>query len=331
MKLNALQRTACVAAFAMVVATCADDTPAGPLSPTVNRIDVGVLGGAPARVSPQQTLQLWAIATGSDGATTDVTNLAAWSSSNGDVATVAPGGVVSARSPGATIIRAQYGSAAGVLETAVAIMPCAASTLSPPALVFAAKPAISCSDYTGYGQRLDVAASSSSCRWTAVSDAPWLSLACYDRVQSYTPPTAGSGTVRYNVLDHNNTTSARIGNITVLFDDGSRLVHRVTVEAPACSYTTSPLETRVPREGGEGSFEVVAVPAGCAWKLPPAVYGGGQPDLVPSITSGVGTLRVNYRVANLRDGRTFTITVTGPNSADPIGVHTVLQGFPNPR
>jgi hypothetical protein len=326
MSVDAVQRAAGAVVVTLFAATCAD-SPARPSGPAVSRVEVGVLGGLPARVSPQQTLQLYAVATGDDNGSTDVTNLATWSSSNSAIASVSAGGVVAGKSPGSLVVTARYGSGEGSIETAVAVMPCAASTLSPAALVFAAKPPISCSDFSN-GQRVDVTASNSACRWTAVSDAPWLTLGCYNQVPTYTPGPPGTGPLHYTVLEPNNTPSARTGHITVSFDDGSRLVHTVTVEAPACSYTTSPLETKLPREGGEGSFEVVAVPANCVWRLPPTVYGGGAPDLTLSVTSGTGTQRVNYRVVNLRDGRKFTIPVIGVNNDDPYGVHTVLQGYP---
>src|SRR5712671_1222364 len=109
--------------LALLASSCAKD---GPVSPGersgVARVQVGVLGNVPARVEPRHELQLWALAAGSDGGTTDVTNLAQWSSSNAAVASVGPGGLVSGVSEGRVVVKATYQSVTGQLDAEVTLV-----------------------------------------------------------------------------------------------------------------------------------------------------------------------------------------------------------------
>jgi hypothetical protein len=80
---------------ALVSVTCSGKTAVSPTPvPSVARVDVGVLGSAPAVVQPGQTLQLYALAADTGGVTTDVTNLAQWASANTATAVVSAGGLV---------------------------------------------------------------------------------------------------------------------------------------------------------------------------------------------------------------------------------------------
>src|SRR5215510_9578810 len=156
-----------IAAVALVTSVCRDGAPSSPTNTrsNVSRIDVGVLGDQPARVSPPQKIQLWALAVDNAGSTLDVTNAAAWSSSNPAVATVSAGGVVSGLADGVVRVTAEYQGATGYLETQVAASPCAASSLTPPRLVFSAFGVFGCSDDNSvYGERVNVNAAE-TCRW----------------------------------------------------------------------------------------------------------------------------------------------------------------------
>jgi Big-like domain-containing protein len=319
--------------LALLASSCAKD---GPVSPGersgLARVQVGVLGNVPARVEPRHELQLWALAAGSDGGTTDVTNLAQWSSSNAAVASVGPGGLVSGVSEGRVVVKATYQSVTGQLDTEVTlVVGCSTSTLAPTSFVFGTNGWTRCSDDGGqYGQRVDVVASSQACTWTATSDVPWLGMDCYSRAQTYTPSQSGSGSFFYRV-DPNNTPSSRIGHITVSFQDGARIVHTVSEEAPTCSFTTSPLETTVPKEGGSASFDVVAVPSDCRWTISGLPNYQVAPPLVAlSRTSGTGSQRVDYRVVSANVGPTtgtrhLVIYINGLSGVNPPGTHTVVQ------
>jgi hypothetical protein len=91
-----------VVAASVVHAGCSKDTPP---TPTLRSVAVS---GVPTSLVPPNTVTLTATATLSDGSSQNVTASAAWDSSNIAVATVASGGVVTARTPGTTEIGATH-------------------------------------------------------------------------------------------------------------------------------------------------------------------------------------------------------------------------------
>lgn len=88
-----------------------------PPVPTVTGVAVTGVGSA---ASPGQTVALVATATFSDATTLNVTNQAAWQSSNTSVATVSPTGVATFISAGAVDFRATYRNVVGVTRVTVA-------------------------------------------------------------------------------------------------------------------------------------------------------------------------------------------------------------------
>jgi plastocyanin len=103
----------CVVTFSLVVANCGgSSTPASPSpppTPTVTSVQVTGLQS----LSPGETAQGIARASLSDGSTQVVTSQATWRSENTDVATVSPGGLVTAVRAGTAEIRATYQAASG--------------------------------------------------------------------------------------------------------------------------------------------------------------------------------------------------------------------------
>ena len=265
---------------ALVSVTCSGKTAVSPTPvPSVARVDVGVLGSAPAIVQPGQTLQLYAVAADTGGVTTDVTNLAQWASANTATAVVSAGGLVTGVAPGVAIVRATYGSASGTLEANVKVLACAASTLSPLSRIFNPMASVPCSDDNGwYGERVTVTAAPASCSWSAASDVSWLVFDCYSKKPTFTPGSPGSGAFSY-LPEPNNTPASRTGHLIVTFGDGSRLVHTVTEEAPACSYMVSLTNLSLPKSGGSGSFDLTVTPATCQWSINPNGLsdGNGRP------------------------------------------------------
>lgn len=86
--------------------------------PTLSSIQVTGLNG---NVTAGQSQQLTATAKYSDGSSKDVTATATWSSSNNAIATVAPGGLLSAKSSGQCSVGAKIGSVGG--SAAVTVIP----------------------------------------------------------------------------------------------------------------------------------------------------------------------------------------------------------------
>lgn len=309
-----------LAAFAC--SSTAPTTPTSAPTASIARVDIGVLGAAPALVRVGDTLQMFARATDVNGSATDVTNLASWSSADPEKATVVAG-VVVGRVPGVVKVSATFSGASGGLDTTVAVMACATSTLSPISRVFAAKALVPCSDDDGqYGEHVAVTASQSTCAWTVASDVPWLGMDCYARLQTFTPFRPGSGAFDY-LPQWNNTTSSRTGHLTVTFSDGSRLIHTVTQEAPACSYQVSPTSVSLPKAGGSGSFDLTVSPASCQWTLDSLELFDGVVTVSPS--SGTGSRRIDYTARTNPNTftRTYNLPFADAAKINPAGVFTI--------
>jgi hypothetical protein len=131
------------------------------------------------------------------------------------------------------------------------------------------------------------------CRWTAVSDAAWLTLAT-------ATASRGPGTVQYQASP-NISSSTRTGHITVA--DGV-----FTIRQAACSYAIDPASESYEARGGTGGI-TVRTQSPCRWSAGTNVSwieltsGGG----------GSGDGRVAYEVrpnSNIA-ARTGTITVAG--------------------
>jgi len=298
---------------AMLAASCgghsnAPTQPTPPAAPapapvTVTDVRVGTAGNAAPALSPGETLQLFAQATSSDGTFADVTNLAVWQSSNPVVATVSPTGLVTAAVEGTLDVTATYSGKSGSLHADVQKPGCKA-TLSPASIVFGALQA---------SGTVTVTTTLSTCRWTARSDAPWLSF-------QFDPNRSGNGSFSYSVPG-NNHVDPRDANIIVSVDGGPAAVHTIHQERPiGCVYQVSPESITVSRAaGGRGSFTVTTVPGDCEWRIN---------DTYSDITafsqrSGVGSATISYTVIANAFAFDHTFRVQGLSGLNPPGIHTV--------
>ena len=91
----------------------------------------------------------------------------------------------------------------------------------------------------------------SGCRWTAVSNVPWITI-------SFGSSGTTSGTTGYTV-GANPSTNSRSGTITIV-----NRTFTVNQSGASCSYSVSPTTASVAAAGSSGTFTVI-VPQGCAW------------------------------------------------------------------
>jgi hypothetical protein len=281
--------------------------PPPPAAPAVAAITVGTAGNIPAVLAPGTTLQLWATAASADGASTDITNTALWRSSNPELATVSSAGLLSAAAEGTVNISATHQGVGGSLQLDIKRRGCEV-TLSPERLVFSA---------FGGEAVVEVRATASQCRWTVRSDASWLRL-------NIDPNRSGDGRFDY-LVPPNSTTESRNARLLVAVGGGPTAVQEITQEKPrSCSYLTSPDEATFGRSGGSGSFQVIATPTTCQWRVRND-YGYLGVRLTGA-TGGTGRGVVSYVVdPHTRDyTAAAAIEITGLSSANPPGRH-VLQ------
>ena len=290
----------------------ATPTVSSPTAPTATAVTVGVTGNASPTIAPAATLQLWAVATFSDGTSGDVTNTAQWKSSNPAIATISRDGLVTATTEGGVEIVAVVAAASGSMHIDIRRAGCESAALSPASLIYNA---------FGSSAELTVTTPSSDCRWTAKSDASWLHF--NNGRTTFDPGRSGSGSVGYTVLP-NNFPGPRTGHITVSIGDVTQLVHSVSQEPPvSCSYVATPGDARFSAAGGTGSFQVVVTPASCQWTAT-AYY----PFLGIHLTSsptGTGSRRVTYTVDRDLNGfaREGFIEIAGLSGANPSAIHNI--------
>ena len=273
---------------------------------TTRSVQVGTAGNASTTLSPGESRQLFATASQSDGTTVDITNLAIWQSSAPATATVSPSGVLTAAAEGAVDVSATYNTVKGSLHADV--RPTCTVTVSPAAASFNA--------FGGSGA-VTVTVNSSSCRWSARSDASWFPFV-------FEPAASGSGSFGYT-LPPNSTTSARTASLIVETSTAQTTLHTITEDKPlGCSYVAQPGETVFTASGGTGQFTVVATPNDCRWNLV-----NGMSALGVSVTSGfsgTGNGLVRYSVqAHTRsvdaDGY---LEIAGQSGLNPNGRHHVV-------
>jgi len=302
-----LATVSCSGESSRSVSTTAPTATANPFT----SMKVGVAGNVTTPLTPGETRQLWAVATAADGATTDVTNVAIWQSSDPSIATVSATGVVKAAIEGTINVSATYLKVTGSMEIGIEKeqpkppIGCVA-TLDRPRLVYNA---------FGGTTSVTVTLTKSDCRWTVTADAAWLKL-------NSTPFVSGTGAFSYEVLD-NNTPSPRDGHVTIRVTDGPTVVHDVTQEKPGCSYVVTPNRASFTSAGGTGSFEVVTTPADCQWIV--VGYYSFYPVEPVGATSGTGRATVTYRVSPYSETyeRNITLNVSGLSGANPPGPYTI--------
>jgi hypothetical protein len=296
-----------VAAIAWLAASaaCGGSSPMSPAA-TITSLQVVTAGNAPTTLALGETRQLVATAMSGNGASTDVTNVAAWQSSSPSIATISPSGLLTATAEGSVDISATYQNVKGSLRADVRLQ--CSLTVTPQSTAYNA---------FGGSTTVDVNVSSQTCRWSARSDASWFPF-------TFEPPGAGNGRFTY-VVPPNSTTSARAANIVVSTSTGENATHAVTEERPAgCSYVTQPAEIVFTASGGTGQFNVITTPGDCQWNVV-----NGMSALGVSISSGffgTGNSLVRYTVqAHTRtvdaDGY---IEIAGLSGLNPNGRHHVV-------
>ena len=246
--------------------------------PRITAIQVGVAANAEARVPPGSKLQLWALESYDDGSIGDATNLAEWQSSDSSVASVAPGGMLTAQSEGTVTVSAIH-DRTGTLEVQVRRLSCEELELSPVSQIVTAWPSY-CSSCE-YFQTVLVTAPNPSCQWSVASDSPWLLLASNPRQK---------GTVRVDFqLNRNELRAERVGRI-VITAGSRRLSHTVTQEGAACRFVVDPPERTLSR-GAQSFFSVRPTPEDCSWFA-------REPAGITLLNSGVkrGPARIEYVV-----------------------------------
>ncbi len=308
-------RASCgVATVAVLVQLACGGSPANPSSSTITRIDVSAAAAGALSVAPGQTLQLKAAATYADGSQRDVTGMAVWQSSDPKTAVVGMSGMVTGGLAGAVDVSAVLEGVTGKVHIDVAMPPsnCAAATLSS-----------SSSSFTPFADvvQAQVVTPFSDCRWTATSDAVWLTHGGSGSTFQ-DPGRSGNGSIIFNAAV-NNTLAARTARIVVTFTDGATLVHTVTQSPPTCVFSLSPDTATWPLSGGEGSFSVLASPSSCAWTawIDPRI----DPRWNLHVSgNAVGSGTATYWVAPvIRLSISFPIKISGSNSLDPPAVFTL--------
>jgi hypothetical protein len=309
----------------LCVADCGSTTPAGTtaptaVDPTVTGIQIGVAGNAPAILSPGQVLRMFALAAHSTGDPTDATNASTWQSSNPAVARVDSGGMVVGVSEGAVTISARYQSVTADMHVDV-LRPGCDATLTPQSLTFTANIPDACSDDAGncVERPIKLDTSAADCRWTAKTDAPWLSFSSMSQMSTFTPLMPGSGTF-WVAPRPNRSTSARIGYVLISFPTGAPLVFTVNQERPPCAIAVNPTAASFPGNGGAGFFDVTADPPTCSWQTSPSTS-----VTIISGASGTGSGRVQYQAAPNRFSlaTTYSIQVTDVGKSSPPATHSI--------
>ncbi len=173
----------------------------------------------------------------------------------------------------------------GGTSVPVTVLPCT-YTVSPTSVQAAAD---------GGPYSVNVAASGSSCPWTASSNTSW--------IHSVQPSSdTGDDSVGF-IVDPNTTTSTRTGTLTVAGVT-------VTVTQPGqpvqCTFTVNPTSMQVSEHPGNYSVSVTGSDSSCSWTA-----GSNNPDwihsVLPSSGTGTGPVSVSFDV----DGNTSTSSRTG--------------------
>lgn len=147
----------------------------------------------------------------------------------------------------------------------------------------------------GAGTAVNVS-TQSGCRWTAASNASWLTV-------TSGASATGNGSVGFTVAA--NTGASRTGTLTIAGRPFT--VTQAAASAPACAYSISSNNQNVVALGGGGTLNVTAG-SGCAW----TASSNAAWITVTSGATGTGNGSVAFTVAaNPSGARTGTLTVAG--------------------
>ncbi len=201
----------------------------------------------------------------------------------------------------------------------------------PPTCTYSISPSSQSFQDPGGTGSVTVSANPSTCAWTAVSNAGWITV-------TSGASGSGNGTVGYTVAA--NTGSARNSSITIAGQTFS-----VSQSAPppppppGCTYTLSSLGTTAPAAGGPGSVGVTAN-AGCTWTAVSDVPwltvtagspGSGNGTASYQVTANTGVARVGhltiggqlYSVSQDAAACTFTFTPASASIGSGAGTYSV--------
>src|SRR6266850_2391775 len=166
-----------------------------------------------------------------------------------------------------------------------------------------------------------IGVSTSGCRWTATSNAPWITVMAG-------ATGFGNGVVAFSV--EANTGAERIGTLTIA--GRTATISQTAADAPpppppspsACPSTISPAENGIDGFGGPGPQVAVTTPSTCAWT---AMSNDSWITIVNG-ASGTGNGIVTYTVA-LNHGRRAQRNAhdCGPHSHHASGSNQVRWGL----
>ena len=180
---------------------------------------------------------------------------------------------------------------------------------APPPCTFALTPTGQNVADTATSGMFNVGASTSTCTWTAVSNAGWL-------IVTGGASGVGNGIVSFNV--DANLGAARTGTIAI--GGQAFTVAQAAPPPPPCTFSISPGSETVAATGATGMVMVNASAPACTWT---ATSNAADWLTVTSGSPGTGSARVTYTAAPnpLTTDRTGTITVAGQT-------FTVVQPHP---
>ncbi|MCX5821945.1 MAG: BACON domain-containing protein, partial [Deltaproteobacteria bacterium] len=153
---------------------------------------------------------------------------------------------------------------------------------------------------------INVTPSSSDCPWTALSNAPWITITAGS-------PGTGNGTVSYSV-SANKTGSTRTGTMTIggktftVTQNGSTTC-AYTISPTSSLFSSSPHPTPFGDVGSTGTVAVTASVSSCSWS---AASNASWITITPESAGGTGDGTVSYSVSeNTGSTRTGTMTIGG--------------------
>jgi hypothetical protein len=166
---------------------------------------------------------------------------------------------------------------------------------APPPCTYSLLPASAAVGSSGGSVNVSLTAGA-GCTWTATPSPSWLGVSASSG--------SGSATITVNVAA-NTATSTRTGTVTV--QGRTFTVTQAAAPSPDCSYSVTPTSMSFTAMGGAGHVDVLAGPA-CRWNV-----ASDQSWLVPAVTSGTGSGRVQFtvRLSNAAATKTAKLTV-GP-------------------
>ena len=167
--------------------------------------------------------------------------------------------------------------------------------VTPPPCTFVLAPSAGAAGSSGGPLNATVAASASTCGWTASSTASWATVA----------PASGTGSATVTITVAANSGAARTATVTV---GGQTYAVTQAAAPPPCTFTLSPSAASVAGSGGPLSVTLTASASSCSWTA-----GTATSWITVATAGGTGSFQVSYTVARNATGaaRTGTLTAGG--------------------